>query len=208
MKVMLVGFGKVNKLIYNLISSDVVGIYSLESNYLIDKPEIIIDFSTHDLISYSLDTAIKYNVPLVVGTTGHSEEEIALISEKSNIIPIFKCSNFSPGINFILKVLKDSFFNEYNSKIIETHHKFKVDIPSGSAIELSLALNCKNIESIRDGDELGIHEIVFFNGDEKISIKHEVLNRNLFAKKAIEVSRWVLNKKPGFYSYEDYIYDR
>lgn len=205
---MLVGFGKINKIIYDLISKEIVGIYSFDYDFLIDKPDIIIDFSSHNLISYSLDVSIKYNIPLIIGTTGYNNEEMALISEKSKIIPILKCSNFSPGINYILKILKDPFLNEYESKIIETHHKFKTDIPSGSALDLSVVLNCKNIESIRDKDKLGIHEIILFNENEKISIKHEVLNRNIFAEKVIEVSRWFINKKPGLYSYEDYINDR
>lgn len=207
MKVMLIGFGKINQLINKIIPDEVVGIYSLDENYLLDRPEIIIDFSKHDVITYSLKTAIKYNVPLMIGTTGYNAKEMALISEKSKTIPIVKCSNFSPGLNFILKILKDPFIQKMNSKIIETHHESKMDSPSGTAIDLARVLKCQNIESIRTDDTVGIHEIVLLNDNEKITIKHEVLERKLFAENAILVARWLIHKKPGLYSYEDYLND-
>lgn len=205
MKILLVGYGKINKMIHEMLEDEVVGIWDLNHHFLNSKPDVIIDFSHPDFLDYSLNKSMEYGCSLIVGTTGYKSEDLAKISQYSKILPILKSDNFSIGINLLLKIFKDhnNVLNLYEKEIIETHHSKKLDSPSGTAIALAKALETENISSIRIGDVIGIHDIILDNDSEIISIKHIVNNRKVFAEGAIIAARWLENRSPGLYSFGD-----
>lgn len=206
MKILLCGYGKVNRLINELYEDNVVGIIDLDKEIVHEKPDIIIDFSHPDLLDRTLFYADSFNVPLVIGTTGYNEEKTAQIKELSKSIPILKSENFSYGISILKKVLISNFINldMYEVDIIEKHNSFKKDSPSGTALTLANILKTEHIHSYRDPFFIGEHEILFKNESEVLTLSHKVLNRNIFANNAVNAGEWLINKKPGLYTLEDF----
>ena len=155
---------------------------------------------------------VKYckskKVPLILASTGHSEEQIDILRELSQIVPIMHAPNLSVGINLVKKILNfyplDDLVNSI--EIIETHHKNKLDSPSGTAIELRNLIESKNsevkisVKSIRDEDSVGIHTIKLNMANETIEITHRANSRKIFAQGAITAVHWIKTQKPGLYS--------
>ena len=143
-----------------------------------------------------------------MASTGHSEEQIDILRELSQIVPIMHAPNLSVGINLVKKIINfyplDDLVNSI--EIIETHHKNKLDSPSGTAIELRNLIESKNsevkisIKSIRDEDSVGIHTIKLNMANETIEITHRANSRKIFAQGAITAVHWIKTQKPGFYS--------
>lgn len=209
MKALLIGFGKINKIIYKILNENVVGVIE-ESDYFInDIPDIIIDFSHPSSLDKTIHYAIKYKCPILIGTTGYSEEKMAQLEELSKRIPILLSENFSKGISLIKEFINYNTIdlNIYKKYIIETHNINKKDSPSGTAIMLSKLLNTKEIVSNRTLEQNTIHELIFENNNEKITIKHEIINKEIFAFNAIECAKWLLNQKPNLYFMDDYSYE-
>ena len=208
MKVLLIGYGKIGKIIHNLIKEEVVGIISHQT-VIKNEPDIIIDFSHNDLLEKTIYYSKKYNVPILIGTTGYNEEKMALIREYSNYVHIFISENFSLGV-FMIKRFLNLNIKEcelYKKVIVETHNKGKKDCPSGTAISLSKSLNTNNIVSKRVADDITTHDIILANDYEQIKISHNVFNREIFAKGALECAAWLLKQKSGLYTMEDYFYE-
>ena len=205
MKILLVGFGKVNRLIYELFEEEVVGICDLNRYEIFDVPDVIIDFSHPDYLPKLLELINEFNCPVVVGTTNYSDEKIAQLKEISKDIPVLMSANFSIGIYLIEKFFKENkkIIDMFDKEIIETHHKNKISSPSGTALSLAKELNTENITSIRIGDVVGTHEILLEKDYEIISINHIVNNRCVYAVGAYNASKWLVNQKPGFYNLGD-----
>ena len=205
MKILLVGFGKVNRLIYELFEEEVVGICDLNRYEIFDIPDVIIDFSHPDYLPKLLELINEFNCPVVVGTTNYSNEKIAQLKEISKDIPVLMSANFSIGIYLIEKFFKENkkIIDMFDKEIIETHHKNKISSPSGTALSLAKELNTENITSIRIGDVVGTHEILLEKDYEIISINHIVNNRCVYAVGAYNASKWLVNQKPGFYNLGD-----
>ena len=205
MKILLVGFGKMNKLIFELFEEMVVGVCDLNKIDIKEKPDVIIDFSHKDCFSKLLELIEKYNCPVVIGTTNYEEEKIAQLKEISKKIPILMSANFSIGIYLLEKMFKENkkVLSLFDKEIIETHHKEKLQSPSGTALSLANYLNTSNITSIRIGDVVGIHEIFLEKDYEVLSINHSVSNRRIYAIGAINAAKWLMNKESGFYSIGD-----
>jgi 4-hydroxy-tetrahydrodipicolinate reductase len=195
--------------------------------------DILIDFSQKDNTLNLLDFAYNnnQNIKFVIGTTGFNQQEEEKILLYSNKLTILKSANFSKGINIILKILNDYtkilYNNNYDIEILEKHHKNKVDSPSGTALLLSNKikdtlkdttkivdkmrgfennLKQKNeigISSIRGGGIIGEHEVIFLDEKEVITISHQAIDRNIFAKTAVDLSFILLNKKHGLYNIAD-----
>ncbi|MBQ2204426.1 MAG: 4-hydroxy-tetrahydrodipicolinate reductase, partial [Lachnospiraceae bacterium] len=169
--------------------------------------DIIVDFSHHSLTSEMINYAIKKNLPLVIATTGQTDEEKKIILEASNTIPIFYAANYSIGIAVLIESAKKiaSQFKNADIEIVETHHNRKLDAPSGTALKIAEGLkeirpdanlvlgrngNQKRdkkdigINAVRLGNVVGIHEVLISTEHECISIKHEAYDRGLFAEGA------------------------
>lgn len=175
---------------------DMVFIEGIDRNFdmkEIDKYSVIIDVSRPDGTKVLLEKLLERNckIPMIIGTTG--ELPIELIKQYKNNAKIEVVSNFSLGIPLIMKYLESYDTSDWNIKIIDEHHKHKVDMPSGTALTLQQKIGRGfPIESIREGETIGTHTIIFEREDEKIEIKHIAKNRELFANGALEYCRRII----------------
>ena len=170
------------------------------------KNSVIIDFSSSEGLGKAVDTALKYNIPLVTGTTALTEDDFKKIEAASKKEAVFLSFNMSMGIFFLQKLFAENskFLKEnYDEQIIELHHKNKKDAPSGTAIKLSEALNGVPIQSVRMGAIKGCHRIIFADDNEVIEIKHTALDRSLFSDGAVNAALFIFSKKPGLYNMND-----
>ncbi len=187
------------------------------------KTDVLIDFTNPSLLNNLLEYAIKNKVKLVLATTGYSDEDFMKIKEASKHIPIFYSANYSIGINQLINTISkigNSINKDDELKIIDIHHTEKIDSPSGTAIYLANHLNDSlnykrkivyegdnpldiNIKAFREGDVVGIHEIVISNKDETIYLKHEAHNKNIFAKGALLAAKFINKKDEGLYYMKD-----
>jgi 4-hydroxy-tetrahydrodipicolinate reductase len=181
----------------------------------IKNADAIIDFSNHTLLDEVLKQANKYNLQIVIGTTGYSENDLDKIKKASEKTAVFLSYNFSIGIALIKEFIKSySFFlKDSYIDIIDIHHKDKKDSPSGTAISFNEVIENNlnknaNMHSIRSSNVIGEHEILFYKDDEKIRLKHTIENRKVFAIGAINALFFLKNKKNGFYSMQDLIKEK
>lgn len=189
--------------------------------------DVVIDFSNHIMINDILDFCILKNIPLVIATTGHTENEIKKINESSNIIPILKATNMSYGVTVLNNIVEKmaEYLNDFDIEIIEKHHNRKLDAPSGTAITLyerikkvknklfpvynrenkkeKRDINEIGIHSIRAGNIVGEHSVIFSKGDEIIEIKHTALSRSIFSVGSIKAAEFIVKKEKGLYKMED-----
>lgn len=172
------------------------------------KSCVLIDFSSPLLTLEVINIARKYKKPLVIGTTGHIQPIHNLLQDASLEIPIAYAPNFSLGINLLKAILENLPNMDYSINILETHHINKKDKPSGTALDLATLLNKKlnkniPIQSERLGSVVGEHSIMFDLYEESIVIKHSVKSRQVFAKGALEMAKFLLTAEPGLYSPRD-----
>ena len=195
------------------------------------KVNLIIDFTIPKCTFEILKIASKLKKKVVIGTTGFTKKEEKLIKLFSKKIPILKAGNMSLGINLLMyltEIASSSLGKNFLSKIFEVHHKHKKDYPSGTALMLGKGiatgknknfynligkkyLNNKtfpygkriNFNSIRKGEIIGEHEVKFSSGKEIITLNHEAFDRALYSEGALSAAKWLMNKKPGFYSMRD-----
>ena len=174
--------------------------------------DLIIDFSRPQNSIQISRFARKENIPMLIGTTGFSEDELDEINEISKEIPLLIAPNTSMGIALFKKILDYSkeVLNVASSiEIYEQHHKEKKDSPSGTAINLKDQLKDIlfdkdiNIESSREGDSPGLHTIKLSFEDETLEISHKATDRSIFAKGAIIAGKWLKDKPPGLYTMQD-----
>ena len=190
------------------------------------EADAVIDFSNPAALDGLLAFALERKVPLVLATTGYSDEQLAQIDEASKRIPIFRSANMSLGINVLLELVKKAaavLGDSYDIEIVEKHHNRKVDAPSGTALMIAdaaaSALNFKpeyvyerhsvrqsrdkkeiGISAVRGGTIVGIHEIMFAGRDEIIEIKHTAMSREIFANGAVKAAKFLAGvSKPGMY---------
>lgn len=169
---------------------------------LLPNCSVLIDFSLANALPITLEKAIKYRVPLVIGTTAHNKSNLAAIKEASKHIPIFFSPNFSMGIAFIKKIIArlETSFPNHSITIEETHCKEKKDSPSGTAIDLEKEFKKDiPITSYREKDAIATHVIIISNNDEQLLISHKALSRALFAKGALEKAKEISLKSKGLY---------
>lgn len=168
-------------------------------------PEVVIDFSKPEALKTSIELCKKYSAGLVIGTTALKEEDFDALTELSKTVPVVQSFNFSIGINVLLRILPElsNLVGDWDVEIIETHHRFKKDAPSGTAILLRNALN-RDVptHSIRIGGVPGDHVVIFGNLGETIEIRHRAISRKVFAIGALKAAEFILkNKEPGFYTF-------
>lgn len=167
--------------------------------------DVIIDFSLPSHIDGILSDAQKHNRPLVIGTTGYSDAQQAQINAASKHIAIFQSANFSPGIHALSRILSlvCTLLPTWNSALIETHHRYKTDAPSGTALALMHSGQIDTVHSLRGGTVCGMHEIRLLGQDEHIQIIHTAESRAVFAHGALDAAAWIITQPPGLYGMED-----
>lgn len=196
-----------------------------------EKPDVIIDFSHPSALPDLLSYCNMNNVPLVIGTTGYSDEEKSQITAASVKIPIFFTFNMSLGINLLAELAKKAvqvLGGQFDIEIVEKHHNRKKDAPSGTAIMLADAINEElgnknrlvydrhSVRKPRDKDEIGMHsvrggtivgehEIIFAGHDEVITLSHSAQSREVFAVGAINAAVFITGKPAGLYTMADLI---
>jgi 4-hydroxy-tetrahydrodipicolinate reductase len=173
--------------------------------------DVAIDFSQADSIDEICCAALHHRKPLVIGTTGHSQQQRNTIEETAQSAPVVLASNFSVGVNVLLWLTQKAaelLGSDFNPEIVETHHKMKKDAPSGTAKTLAEVLKGVRdseipIQSIREGDVVGEHTITFNGADESLELTHRAGNRGIFAAGALRAAKWIVGKPPGLYSMQD-----
>ena len=203
----------------------------LNSDKAFKKAEVIIDFTIPKCTLEVLKIATKLKKKVIIGTTGFNTQQENLIKKYSKKIPILKAGNMSLGINllvYLTEIASNALGKKFLSKVFETHHKYKKDYPSGTALMLGKGiatgkkkrfnslfgkkfLNKKtfpyskkiNFNSIRKGQIIGEHEVKFSSGKEIITLNHEAFDRALYSEGALTAAKWIINKKSGLYSMKD-----
>lgn len=173
--------------------------------------DVAIDFSQADSTDEICRAALKHAKPLVVGTTGHSQQQRETIERTAHSVPIVLASNFSVGVNVLFWLTQKAaelLGADFKPQIVETHHKMKQDAPSGTAKTLAEILKAVRdseipIQSIREGDVVGEHAVIFSGTGERLELNHGAANRGIFAAGALRASKWIINKPPGLYSMQN-----
>jgi len=173
----------------------------------------VIDFSHADAIDEICRAALQHQRALVIGTTGHSQEQRRVIEDTAQSLPIVFASNFSVGVNALFALTRkgaEMLGREFDVEIIETHHRMKKDAPSGTAKTLAAILQKARrtddqiaIQSIREGEVVGKHTVIFAGPDERLELSHNASSRAAFARGALRAARWIFGKSAGLYSMED-----
>jgi len=176
------------------------------------KIDAVLDVSSIDNFQHLTEFCLKKELPFILASTGHSEDQLSSLKKYSEDLPILIAPNLSLGVNLLKKSLLPLKNNESISKIeiTETHHKEKKDSPSGTAkdlaefIDKNLHLKVKTIvKSIRDESSVGIHEVKISLDNDELIITHNAFDRKIFAKGAIKAIEWIVTQKPGLYSMQE-----
>ena len=194
--------------------------------------DVVIDFSTASALESVLDYCVEKQVPVILCSTGYSEEQLQKIADASEKVAILKSANMSMGINLLLKLLKDAAKvlapAGYDMELVERHHNQKLDAPSGTALALADSINDAlggeyhymydrsqvrrkrekkeiGISAIRGGTIVGEHDVIFAGVDEVIEFKHTAYSRSVFGKGAVEAAKFLAGKPAGMYDMGDVI---
>ena len=196
------------------------------------EADVIIDFAAAKAVDALLDYSVNNQIPVVLCTTGLSEEQLDKVNESAKKVAILKSANMSLGINTLFKVLQSisPLLSEagFDIEIVEKHHHLKVDAPSGTALALADVINDslkepfnykfdrspdrirrpKNeigISAVRGGTIVGEHEVIFAGEDEVIEVKHTAYSKAVFAKGAVEAAKFLKGKEAGLYTMKEVI---
>lgn len=175
--------------------------------------DVAIDFSQADASTEICAAALQYSKPLVIGTTGHSQEQRRIIEDTARSVAIVLASNFSIGVNVLFWLTRNAaekLGSDFDAEIVETHHKMKKDAPSGTAKTLAGILKAARemkseipIQSIREGDVVGEHTVIFSGPGECLELTHHAASREIFARGALRAAKWIINQPSGLYSMQD-----
>lgn len=188
--------------------------------------DCVIDFSNHANTNELLAYCVERGLPVVIATTGQTDEEKAAISAAAEKIPVFYSGNMSLGIALLVELAKQTarVFPDADIEIIERHHNRKLDAPSGTALMLADAIREVRpeatynlgrpesgkrtkqeigIHAVRYGNEVGTHEVIVATNSQVITLKHEAENRALFAEGALSAAAFLVNQSAGLYSMKD-----
>ena len=203
------------------LGSEVIKVFS-EKNYKLvyeldlksevkkDLPKIIIDCSLPSAINKTLELVKQFRIPLVIATTGLNKDDLKKLKDLSLTVPVIQSFNFSVGVQVLLKLseIANDVLKDWDVEISETHHRFKKDKPSGTALMIKDILGSKtvNISSLRLGNIIGDHTITFGGLGDTISISHHAISRRTFAEGILLSADFALKKKNGFYSFKEVIF--
>jgi 4-hydroxy-tetrahydrodipicolinate reductase len=237
--------GKMGRVIADIISQrddckTISGIDKITESYsdfpivdspaaLPEKPDVIIDFSHPSTLDSLLEYCLTNGVPVVIATTGYTDEQITKIKKAAETIPVFFTFNMSLGINLLADLARRAatiLEGQFDIEIVEKHHNQKIDAPSGTAIMLANAINdtlenkCTYVydrhsvrakrskteigmHAIRGGTIVGEHEIIFAGRDEVVSLKHEAHSKSVFAVGSVNAAVFLNKKGAGLYDMSD-----
>ena len=172
---------------------------------VIGESDVVIEFTTPAATLAHLAICGKKNVPAVIGTTGFSQEEIGEIRTISEKIPVLLSPNMSLGVNLLFKLVKEAatILKDYEVEIVETHHNKKKDAPSGTAKKIAEIVGDVPIHSLRFGNVVGEHQVIFVGKSERLELFHRAEERETFARGALKAAAFIVNQNPALYSMED-----
>jgi len=217
-RVMLIGAaGRMGKTVREVAQKDpeiqIAGLCDLGDSIepAMKNCEVAIDFSQADSVDEICRAALQHGKSLVIGTTGHSQQQRKTIEETAHLVPIVLASNFSVGVNVLFWLAQKAtelLGSAFNPEIVETHHKMKKDAPSGTAKTLAELLKAVRnseipIQSIREGNVVGEHTVIFAGPEERLELTHRAANRGIFALGALRAAKWIVNKRAGLYSMQN-----
>ena len=189
--------------------------------------DAVIDFSFHEATPNAAALCAEHKKALIIGTTGHTDEEKADILKHQSEIPIVWASNYSTGVNtlfWLTRKAADILGQDYDLEIVEMHHRHKVDAPSGTATTLGeILLDVRNqqkdalrhgregitgertdeeigMHSLRGGDVVGDHTVIYAGAGERLELTHKAASRETFANGALRAAQWAVGKEPGLYN--------
>lgn len=197
----------------------------------LEGADVVIDFSHISATPEILDAAASLKVSSVVGTTGFSRDEVEQIEKYASQIPLVFAPNMSVGVNLLFKVLADVaavLGNDYDVEIVEAHHRMKKDAPSGTALRMAQVISAAlgrdldevgvygrkgmigersrteiGVQTVRAGDIVGEHTVLFGGLGERIEITHRASSRDTFARGAVKAAAWISSREPGLYTMQD-----
>jgi 4-hydroxy-tetrahydrodipicolinate reductase len=200
-------------------------------SFVIAKGDVVIDFSLHNATPAIVELCAKNQKAVVIGTTGHSDSEKSQIANHKSQIPMVWSSNFSTGVNtlfWLTRKAAEILGPDFDLEVVEMHHRLKKDAPSGTAKSLAEILADVRklqlekaarhgragivgertpaeigIHSIRGGDVVGDHTVIFANTGERIELTHKASSRETFANGALHAAHWVVKQKPGLYDMQN-----
>lgn len=193
-----------------------------------EEIDVIVDFSSPAALRELLDFAVSKNIGIVLASTGYSDEDVSLIKDASAKIAILYSGNLSLGVN-VMQIIAEklaSMLEDFDIEIVEKHHRYKVDSPSGTAKMLFEAVNKGRdnkltalqgrdgfyserpvsevgVSSLRGGNIVGEHTVYYCGEDEVIELKHIAASKKIFANGAIKAARFLINRAPGLYNMND-----
>ncbi len=198
---------------------------------VIGGADVVVDFSFHAATLSMAQAAADHRKAVVIGTTGHSDDEKSQIRTLQSRIPMVWAANFSVGVNLLFALTRKAaevLGSSYDQEIVEMHHRLKKDAPSGTAARLAeilaevklqelkrLARHGREgivgertsqeigIHAVRGGDVVGDHTVIFAGIGERVELTHKASSRETFARGALRAARWVVNRKPGLYDMQD-----
>jgi 4-hydroxy-tetrahydrodipicolinate reductase len=196
------------------------------------EADVVIDFSSATAVDKLMEYCEKRNLPVVLCSTGLSEEQMSRVKALSEKIPVLKSANMSLGINLLQKLLKEAAAilapSGFDIEVVEKHHRMKLDAPSGTALALADSVNEAlgneyeyvydrsvrrqkrpdkeiGISAVRGGTIVGDHDVIFAGQDEVITFSHSAYSRAVFAKGAVSAALFLAGKPAGFYDMSDVI---
>jgi len=192
--------------------------------------DVIIDFSNHQATGGLVELAARHRKPIVIGTTGHPADEKKHLLGLAARVPCVWAGNFSVGVNLLFALTRRAtavLGADYDTEVIEMHHRFKKDAPSGTAARLlEIILDERKLDAgalrhgrsgitgerqptevgvhaLRGGDVVGDHTVLFAGLGERLELTHKASDRAIFARGAIRAAHWVVTQKPGVYDMQD-----
>ena len=247
--------GAMGRMGQNLIKSglkndktEIVGVFDIENidkNFLIsvglqsgiatnrensfEAADVVIDFTSPKALFNFTEAAVANNTGLVIGTTGLENQHFKLLQQSGQSVPVFYAPNMSFGVNSFFSLARKAaaYLKDFDIEIIETHHRYKKDAPSGTAIKLGEEIadelnyskeqfnfnrqqdqqerkkNEIGFSSIRGGNIPGEHTVIFHGDNESIELTHRAFNREIFSDGAIEASIWLSKQKKGYFTFKD-----
>lgn len=196
------------------------------------EADVIVDFASAKAVDHLLDYCAEHQMPVVLCTTGLSEEQIAKVGETAKKTAVLRSANMSLGVNLLLKLVKEAAQTlaaaDFDIEILEKHHNQKVDAPSGTALALADSVNEAlgqeyryrydrtaervkrdkkeiGIQSIRGGSIVGEHDVIFAGQDEVVTFSHTAYSKAIFGKGAIQAAKYLAGKPAGLYGMADVI---
>jgi 4-hydroxy-tetrahydrodipicolinate reductase len=194
------------------------------------KADVIIDFSVPSATGEVITAAVRHGKALVIGTTGHAAAEREELRRRAEAVPTVWAGNFSIGVNLLFHLVEQATAAlppGYDIEIVEMHHRFKKDAPSGTAARLAeIVLQQRQLQAsnlrhgreglvgerqpsevgmhaLRGGDVVGDHTVIFSALGERLELAHKASDRSIFAAGAITAARWIANQPPGLYDMQD-----